>query len=55
MVVSWQGPPRRLEDGRLLVQLPGSGPDGELAEGLVPIGPDHPAFAAWDDWLEGTQ
>lgn len=48
------GGPRRLKDGRILVQLPGSGPDGEIAEGLVPIGPDHPAFAVWDAWLPTT-
>lgn len=43
--------PRRLEDGRLLVQLPGEGPNGEKAEGLVVIGSDHPMFATWDAWL----
>lgn len=43
--------PRRLEDGRLLVQLPGTGPNGEIPDGLVAIGPDHPAFAVWDESL----
>lgn len=43
--------PRRLADGRLLVLLRGVGPDGEIAEGLVPIGPDHPDYPIWDDWL----
>lgn len=45
------GGPRRLEDGRILAQLHGTGPDGEMADGLVPIGPDHPLWKTWDDWL----
>lgn len=43
--------PRRLRDGRILAMVPGEGPNGERAEGLVPIGPDHPAFPVWDDYL----
>lgn len=44
--------PRRLEDGRLLVMLRGTGPNGEIADGLVAIGPDHPAYPTWNAYLE---
>lgn len=42
---------RRLPDGRLLVQLPGEGPDGETVDGLTAIGPEHPDFQLWDEHL----
>lgn len=46
-----EGPPRRLEDGRILAQVPTEGPDGQVVEALLPIGPDHPLWKTWDDWL----
>ncbi len=41
----------RLPDGRLLVQVPAEGPGGLTGDGLVAIGPDHPLYAVWDDYL----
>lgn len=44
--------PERLPDGRLLVPLRGVSEDGVVAEGLCPIGPEHPAYQLWSDYLE---
>lgn len=42
--------PQRLPNGNLLVQLP-TETDGIVGEALVEIGPDHPAWAVWDEYL----
>lgn len=47
--------PERLPDGRLLVPMRAEGPGGIVGDGLVAIGPDHPDFQAWSDYLEGLE
>jgi hypothetical protein len=31
------------------------GPGGMVGDGLVAIGPDHPDFQAWSDYLEDLE
>ena len=44
--------PERLLDGRLLVPMRAEGPGGMVGDGRVAIGPDHPDFQIWSDYLE---
>lgn len=56
MTTTSDGPstgPRRLKNGHILAQVPGLGPDGEIAEGLVELAPDHALYQVWDEWLKG--
>ena len=41
----------RLPDGRLRVPMRAEGPDGMVGDAVGEIGPDHPAFATWDEYL----
>lgn len=43
---------RRNPDGTVTVPMPARGPDGVMGDGVVTIGPDHPDFKAWDEWLK---
>ena len=45
------GPPRRLAPDRILAQVRLEGPDGEVGDTMLEIGPEDPAYAAWDAWL----
>ncbi len=40
--------PRRLDNGRLAIPVRLEGPRGELGDGVMEIGPEHPDYAAWE-------
>jgi hypothetical protein len=42
---------RRNADGTLTVPGRAEGP-GIIGDGMITIGPDHPDYQAWDDWLK---
>lgn len=42
---------RELPNGNLLVPRRAEGPNGEIGDGMVEIGPDDPGFQVWSDWL----
>jgi hypothetical protein len=42
---------RRVAADRLLVPMRAEGPNGEIGDGMVEIGPDHPQFERWTTWL----
>jgi hypothetical protein len=48
-----QGPPRRIAPDRILAQVRVDGPDGEIGDTMLEIGPEHPAYERWDAWLKG--
>ena len=41
----------RLPDGRLRVPMRAEGPDGIIGDGVGEIGPEHPSYAVWDEYL----
>jgi hypothetical protein len=43
--------PAELPNGNLLVPRRAEGPNGEIGDGMVEIGPDDPKFQVWLDWL----
>ena len=42
----------RNDDGTLTVPGLAGGPDGAMGDGMITIGPDHPDYQAWDEWLQ---
>lgn len=42
--------PQRLDDGRILI-LARAETDGVIGDGMRAIGPDDPAYPAWDAYL----
>ncbi|MBN9122967.1 MAG: hypothetical protein J0I06_28155 [Planctomycetes bacterium] len=43
---------RRLASGNLIVPMRAESNDGKIiGDALVEIGPDHPQFAVWEEWL----
>lgn len=40
--------PRRLENGRLVIPVRLEGPRGELGDGVMEIGPEHPDYSKWE-------
>lgn len=43
--------PRRLPNGRLLVRARAEGPNGEIGEGVIDIGPGDELYDFWNDWM----
>lgn len=43
---------QRLAADRLLVPMRAEGPNGEIGDGTVEIGPGHPQFQQWATWLD---
>ena len=43
---------KRNDDGTLTVPGRAEGPDGMIGDGMITIGPDHPDYQAWDEWLQ---
>ena len=39
--------PRKLYNGNLLIPVTAKGPNGELGDGFIEIGPDHPEYETW--------
>lgn len=44
----------RNPDGTLTVPMRAEA-DGVIGDGLVTIGPDHPDYQAWDEWLRDVE
>lgn len=42
---------KRIGPDRLRVPARAEGPNGEIGDGMVEIGPDHPDYLAWDAWI----
>jgi hypothetical protein len=38
---------KKLDGGQLLIPMRAEGPNGELGNGWVRIGPDHPDYKRW--------
>lgn len=47
--------PERLKDGRLRVPMRAESDDGTIGDGVVVIGPDHPQYQVWSDYLDQLQ
>jgi hypothetical protein len=43
--------PRRLPDGRLVVPARAEGPNGEIGDGVVVVGPGDELFDIWEPWM----
>lgn len=43
--------PRRLPDGRLVVPVRAEGPNGEIGEAVIVIGPGDELYDVWEPWL----
>lgn len=43
--------PVRLANGNLVVPMRAEGENGMVGDGAVEIGPEHPQFEVWDDYL----
>lgn len=43
--------PTRLPNGNLQVPARAEGPGGIIGDGLIEIGPTHPDYATWDEYL----
>lgn len=44
--------PQRLTDGRLRVPMRAESEDGVIGDGVATIGPDHPQYQVWSDYLD---
>jgi hypothetical protein len=42
----------RNPDGTINAPFRAKGDDGTIGDGMSRIGPDDPAYAAWDEWLK---
>jgi hypothetical protein len=43
--------PRRLPDGRLEVPASAEGPNGEIGDGIVVVGPGDELYELWEPWF----
>ena len=43
--------PRRLPNGNLEIEARFDGPNGEIGDALIEIGPDDERFPIWDQYL----
>lgn len=43
--------PRRLADGRLEVPARAEGPNGEIGDGVVVVGPGDQLYDVWEPWI----
>ena len=43
--------PERLPNGNLLVPMRAEGEDGLVGDSVVEIGPEHPHFVDWEEFL----
>ncbi len=42
----------RVAPDRLRIPVRVEGPNGEIGDGMLDIGPEHPDYSAWADWAE---